>query len=352
MKNIHLIYVKLTVMLVAFLSLTSCTNDDTVDNLDETIFVRYKNADMPAYVRGNSSERIFLVTLNGGPGGLGLEFVGPAFSEIEKQYAVVYFDQRGSGMAQGSYKEDEVSLDVMAEDVLALAKILKKKYGSDSQLFLLGHSWGGTLGTATLVKDQRDFSGWIEVDGANNPEGLYDIYIETFTTTANEQIALGNSIDFWESALETVAQVDPISNLDDFLELNSLAFDLEGRLVDDGFVNAPDNDSESNNVIFEYNVLTAIWNSIQIATILIEQQSLFQTTNFTSQLPEITIPSMFISGQYDMIVPIASAETAFENIGSEVKELQIFDRSGHSPIDSEPKRFAAEVLRFIDANKK
>jgi len=52
-----------------------------------------------------------------------------------------------------------------------------------------------------------------------------------------------------------------------------------------------------------------------------------------------------------MIVPVASAQKAFENIGSDVKELQIFDRSGHSPIATEPDRFASEVLRFIDANK-
>ena len=104
-------------------------------------------------------------------------------------------------------------------------------------------------------------------------------------------------------------------------------------------------------MIFQYNILTAIWNSDQIASILIYDQGLFQTVDFTNQLPDITIPSLFISGQYDMTVPVASAQKAFENIGSEVKELKIFERSGHSPASSEAERFAAEVLRFIDANK-
>ncbi|WP_350293985.1 alpha/beta hydrolase [uncultured Croceitalea sp.] len=351
MKNEYLTYIKLTVLLIAFLSLASCSNDDNPNNLDETIFVRHKNADMPAYIRGNGAEKVFLVTLHGGPGGGGLEFVGDAFNIIEDQYGVVYFDQRGSGMSQGSYTEEDVSLDLMAEDVLALVKVLKRKYGNDSQFFLLGHSWGGTLGTATLVKDQSDFIGWIEVDGANNPAGLYDQYIETFTITANAQIALGNSVDFWESILEFVSKVDPISNLDDFSELNSRAFDLEEKLTDDGFINNPVSNADRKKLTFEYNASTAIWNGRQIATILIDQQGLFQVTDFTSQLPEITIPSLFISGQYDMIVPVVSAQKAFENIGSEVKELQIFDRSGHSPLDTEPERFAAEVLRFLEANK-
>lgn len=351
MRQYYISILKLVAIAIMMCTIAACSEDDTLQDLDETIFVRLNNADMPAYIRGNGSEKIFLVTLNGGPGGIGLEFVGTAFSEIETKYAVVYFDQRGSGMSQGSYSEDDISLDIMAEDVVALAKVLKRKYGNDSQLFLLGHSWGGTLGTATLVKDQSDFSGWIEVDGANNPAGLYDLYRETFTTTANTQIALGNSVDFWELVLEDVAAVDPVSNLDDFLELNSLAFDLQKKLRDDDFIDIRDNGSEGNGLIFQYNILTTIWNSNQIATILIDQQALFETTDFTDQLPDITIPALFISGQYDMIVPIASAQAAFENIGSDVKELLLFERSGHAPPATEPERFAQEVLRFIDSNK-
>lgn len=52
-----------------------------------------------------------------------------------------------------------------------------------------------------------------------------------------------------------------------------------------------------------------------------------------------------------MIVPTASAHTAFVNIGSASKELLIFNRSGHAPLFSEPNRFAVEVLRFMDEHK-
>jgi len=339
---------KAIILIFTIFNLFSCSNDDNLIDLNDTIFVRHKNADMPAYIIGNGIEKVFLITLNGGPGGVGLEFKGPAFSKIEQRYAVVYFDQRGSGMSQGSYSRKDLSLDLMAEDVLALVKVMKRKYGDDSRFFLLGHSWGGTLGTATLLKDQSDFKGWIEVDGANNPSGLYNQYIETFTETANSQIELGNSIDFWESILDFVSKVNPISNKDEMLELNSKSFDLEEQLMNDGFINNPE---EGDDLALIYNAWTAIWNSNQIASILIDEQCLFQTTDFTSRRPEITIPSLFISGQYAMTVPLISAEIAFENIGSDVKELLIFERSGHSPLASEPQRFAEEVVRFIDENK-
>lgn len=347
---------KQSVLKIIFTAITlclvnACSDDFDLNNLDETIFVRHRNADMPAYIKGNANEKVFLITLNGGPGGVGLEFRGKAFSEIENQYGVVYFDQRGSGNSQGHYSENGINIDIMAEDVLALVKVMKHKFGSDSRFFLLGQSWGGALGTATLLKDQSDFKGWIDVDGAYNAAGLYDLSIEAFTITANTQIALGNSVDFWESVLDLVSQVDPINNADDYSKLNRKGPQAEAKLAHDGLINSENNGEENNNLLFHYNLLTNSWNGNQSNGILTGDHGFFQTIDFTSQLPGITIPTQFISGKYDMVVPIASAQTAFETIGSESKELLIFDRSGHSPPFSEPERFATEVLRFIDEHK-
>lgn len=350
MKQFSTFSLKIVCILSLLCFVYACSDDFELNNLDETLFVRHKNADMPAYIRGNSSEKVFLITLHGGPGGTGLGFTGKAFDAIEDVYGVVYFDQRGSGNSQGHYDEDDISIDLMAEDVLALVKVVKRKFGDDSRFFLLGGSWGGTLGTATLLKDQSDFKGWIEVDGANNPAGLYDLYIETFTTTANTQIAMGNSVNFWEAVLELVAKVDPSNNLDDFLELNEKAFEAEEKLFEDGFIASPENGLEGNETFFAYNFLTNGWNNGQIGSIF-DDQGLFQTVDFISQLPEIGIPSLFISGQYDMVVPIASAQTAFDAIGSTSKELLIFERSGHGPMFTEPDLFAEKVIEFINAHK-
>lgn len=351
MKIITINKVILFAISLLALGFSSCSKEEmNTNNLSETIFVRHKNADMPAYVRGNINEKVFLITLHGGPGGIGLGFTGKAYSAIENQYGVVYFDQRGSGNSQGQYKENDISVDIMAEDVLALVKVMKHKFGSDSRFFLLGASWGGALGTATLLKDQRDFKGWIGEDGAYSPARLYDSYLETFTNTANMQIALGNSVSFWESVIELVSQVDPVNNLDDFRALNIKTFQAEEKLANDGFINSVENGIGDGETLFKYNLLTSRWNTGQIQSIF-NNQGLFQTVDYTNQLSEITIPSLFISGEYDMVVPVASAQTAFDNIGSSSKELIIFENSGHAPSFSESDRFAAEVLRFINEYK-
>ncbi|GAB5473614.1 MAG: alpha/beta hydrolase [Maribacter sp.] len=339
---------KVVFVLLGGIVLFSCSQDNVdLDQLDETFFVRHKNADMPAYVKGNGTDKVFLVTLHGGPGGLGLGFQGPAFDQIEEDYAVVYFDQRGSGMSQGNYAEDDVDIDLMAEDVLALVKVLKQRYGNDTRFFLLGHSWGGALGPATLLKNQSDFLGWIDVNGSHDPKGLYFEYIRNFERIAAEQIELENSIAFWESVYGVLSEVDPNTvNLDDFNRLNRTAFDAELRLRDDAIINDPGNGGVK---VSDYNPLTFLWNIQKIQSIL--DDDTIGKLSFTDRLPEITIPSLILWGRYDMVVPPFYAQEAYENLGSEEKTLVIFERSGHAPMFTEADGFAKEVLRFIDQHK-
>lgn len=325
----------------------SCSLEDDLESLDDTVFVRHKKADMPAYIYGNGTEKVFLITLHGGPGGVGLGFRSPMFKKrIEKEYAVVYFDQRGSGMSQGSYTEEELTIDIMAEDVLALVKVLKAKYGTDARFFLLGHSYGGTLGTATLLKDQEDFLGWIEIGGSNHPYGVYFANLTNHTRVANEQIALGNSINYWQSVKALVLGMDNTTRNDtDSRKLNFEANTAEKRLANDGVINRETNKAD---IAFEYNLLTAYWNTRTIQSI---ERRFFGEINYSDRLSEITLPTLLLWGKYDMIVPATFGTSILENIGATTKELVIFERSGHSPMASEPNLFADEVLRFMELHK-
>jgi pimeloyl-ACP methyl ester carboxylesterase len=211
----------------------------------------------------------------------------------------------------------------------------------------MGHSWGGTLGPATLLKDQSDFLGWIDVDGAHNPKGIYEEYIANFRRVASEQIEAGNDIAYWERVIDLVNTVAPQYNEDDIPKLNREAFEAEAVLQDAGLINR---DVESdNNTIFKYNLLTMFWNAQNTQSIL--DSDLFQNINFKDRLSEITIPALVLWGKHDMVVPIQFAYDSFDNLGSSEKELVIFENSGHSPMSTEPDLFAEKVIEFINQNK-
>jgi len=349
MKNITISKFTLFAITLLVLGSSSCSKEDVnINELNETIFVRHKKADMPAYIHGNASEKVFLIILHGGPGGSGLQYrVNAIRTEIEKNNAVVYFDQRGSGSAQGNYSEKEVSIDIMAEDVLALAKVIKAKYGNDSKLFLMGHSWGGALGPATLLKNQEVFSGWIDVDGSHDPKGLYDTYKVVFKEIADEQIALGNSIDYWKSILDLASNTGAYS-LENYYSLNRAANGVAEILAKDKVINeskadfGTDTPSENGPIVS--------WNKYKIGQIL-DEKGLNENVSYTNRLSEITIPSLVLWGKYDIVVPTLYAQEAFDNLGSSNKEIFIFEKSAHSPMYTEPDLFSNKVLEFINSHK-
>ncbi len=348
MKHIIQYKLKIVVILLTVICFVGCSKEtEDINNLDTTIFVRHKKADMPAYIHGNASEKVFLIILHGGPGGTGLDYrVNTIKSEIEKNNAVVYFDQRGCGNSQGSYSESDLSVDLMAEDILALVKVIKAKYGDESRFFLMGHSWGGTLGPATLLKNQDDFLGWIDVDGSHSPKHSYNRSKEALKERAYKEIAKQNSIKHWENVLNVVKNVAIDYNDDDFFKLNLKAHESEGVLEEDNVINKS---------VFEgdyagFNLLKILWNGGNIISIL-TKKGLYKNTSFTDQLHKITIPSLVLWGKYDIIVPTLGAQEAYDNLGSVHKELFIFEHSAHSPMFTEPDLFAEKVMEFINTHK-
>ena len=342
---------KVAILLVGLVLLfTACEKDDLSTTLSDVLTVKYKGAEMPAYIYGNGSEKIFLIILNGGPGGKGLEYRIGGVKDLEERYAVVYLDQRGSGMSTGNYSGPDITPALMAEDVLALVKVLKFKYGNDLKFFLLGHSWGGLLGSKVLLTDQSPFKGWIEVDGGHNLKGLFDDLLIRFPEVADEQISKGNSVDFWTGVNSTIDElsIDGYSD-DNGTTLNQLAYESEEYLRNNNVLG--DQNGMSVNIVsllYEESLLITGVSAITINTTL---SYIWTEVDYTQELNKITIPSLIMWGKYDLVIPYNQGEEAFANIGSTKKTWVLFDKSGHSPMMDEYEKFENEMIKFIEANK-
>ena len=71
----------------------------------------------------------------------------------------------------------------------------------------------------------------------------------------------------------------------------------------------------------------------------------------TDRLNEVEIPSLFLWGKYDFVVPPALGEDAYNLVNTTEKELVIFERSGHSPMFDEPVLFTEKVKGFVELYK-
>ena len=328
----------------------SCQKED-LNNLEDSFTVRRNGADMPAYVYGNATNKNFLVYLHGGPGGTGLGIRSGWQETIEDQYGVVYWDQRGSGMSQGHLSEDNLNVAEIIKDVTALVQVLKHKYGEDINLFLMGHSWGGTLGSAVLTADngaaQDLFKGWIHASAGYDWCQIWIEEIDNFKSIAEAQIGQGNEVAYWESGIELANDIDAASCQD--FRLNTEGYKAEGILQNSGVINPHDTSSPFfQSEIFKNN--QSITNRNLVKTNAFFDKEL-PTLDLTDDLPMITLPTLVLHGKYDLAVPHTIGVSYYENIGSTEKEMVSFEKSGHQLHSTESAVFAAAVLAFMERYK-
>jgi pimeloyl-ACP methyl ester carboxylesterase len=96
-------------------------------------------------IRGEDITKPVLLFLHGGPGTPEFAVLQESDLNLEKNFVVVYWDQRGAGL---SYASDipaaTMNVDQLIEDTKELSEILKTRF-DEEKLFLMGHSWGGDL---------------------------------------------------------------------------------------------------------------------------------------------------------------------------------------------------------------
>lgn len=343
----------LLIALIPALLLMSCSKKAKLSSeQSDLIYIRNKGADMPAYIHGNAASKVFLVILHGGPGDNGLTYRFGDFAEqLENEYAVVYWDQRGQGMSQGNYDKDAVSVSLLVDDVLVLLKTLKARYGNDISLFLMGHSWGGTLGTAFVTTDQyqHELKGWIEVDGAHDLPMLNKEAVRMLKSEAALQVGSGANSEKWQEILDYVTTVDTNNIGDEEIgKLNSYGHEA-GAIHPDVNQTTLEGASLFSALFFNpNNPMTSLVTGGQTASLL--EEELF-SLSLTGELHKIQIPTLLLWGKYDFVVPPALAYSAYAQIGSSQKQLLIFDHSAHSPMLDETQAFVAALKSFITAYK-
>ena len=342
-------------LLIISFFVASCKKDDYSSLSDEFRF-RHANADMPVYVYGNGSQKIFIIFIHGGPGDSGYaNRAGKAAKELENRYAMVYWDQRGQGMSEGKFSSDDITIDIMADDLHALVQVLKTKYGNDSKFFLLGHSWGGTLGTAYLLKNdyQNEIKGWIEVDGSHDFPKINVDAVKMFSGVGNQQISLNNNAEKWQELISWAEQIDTTNiNTETIIDINTKSHLVEQYLTEDNVLQKPDKKTFRDiSVIYHQNTITRIFSGNY--TFMGNDKFFNEVVNnsFTPELHKITIPCLFLWGKYDFVVPPSLGYDAYNKVNTAEKEIIIFEKSAHSPMQNQADEFVDAVTNFVETYK-
>jgi pimeloyl-ACP methyl ester carboxylesterase len=333
---------------VASIWLLGCSSLQTEGDF---MFLRNEGADLPIWVSGNTASKVLIVWLSGGPGSPVSIVRGEATARLERNYGMVYWDQRGSGSAQGNPSPESFTMAQFVEDADKVVELVRQRYRAE-RIFLLGHSWGGTLGTAYLLDAQRQakIAGFIDVGGNHDMPLVYPMKLAWLQSYAERALAADRDPAHWRKVRDFCASMPPLTEAnferwDDYVTPTNAAFHDPENGVDVTF----DLLFRSGDSLPAY----AFVNSDFVHDALFDDDGVRRSFSYSSRMVDITVPAALLWGTHDGIVPLPAALSAFDALGTPVaqKTLTQFERSAHFPFLEEPDAFAAAVEEFVEAHR-
>ena len=336
---------KVTLISISILILLlSCTVIPTEGDL---IYLRHKGADMPVLVQGNSASGVFLVYIHGGPGGSTfIDTYNDLFAGTNARYSVVSYDQRSSGNSQGVSDTSLITLEQYVEDLGMVVDYIDETYDAD-KIILLGHSWGGMLGTAYMLDgyNKEKVDAWIEVDGGHNMgQSAYELSRDYVLERVDSILALPDLSEKlsvqWQEIRNYYDTIDSWKDPEVVIKHSKHVTAVEGYFYDqanrEGLVGL-------NEVLLSG---TNFWALLVQNEFVINNMDVWDL-DFTDRLHEIDVPTLVLWGKYDGILPVELGLQAIEAMDLDEDHYFIFQETDHSPQYEETELFNQKVVEFI-----
>lgn len=288
-------------------------------------------------IRGHDKSNPILLWLHGGPGASQMPIAYRYGKELEKEFIMVHWDQRGSGKSNpADFNEETMTYDQFIADGHQLTEYLKERFDKE-KIYLLGHSWGTQLGLELVDRYPEDYYSYVGVSQVIDNK-LHNIIAYSWLL---EQIkAKGIQKDL--KKLEELGE-PPFTDHKEYVKFVQLVdaygggFDLDFKKLFWISLQAP-----------EYS-LKDYWDWLQGSNRgsgPMWKESAYNSFNALKRIPALNVPVYFFSGEKDYNTPLQAVKEYYQNlVAPKGKKLIIFEESAHTPFLGQPEKFDKELIR-------
>ncbi|MEC0092068.1 alpha/beta fold hydrolase [Paenibacillus macquariensis] len=290
-------------------------------------------------IRGHDRNNPILLWIHGGPGGAQIGFGRQYSSDLEKDFVVVNWDQRGAGLSYAkTISKNSMTIDRMVDDLIEIVQGLCRRF-HQQKIYLLGHSWGTILALFAVKRHPELFHGYFAISQVVNMR-------------ENERIS-------YEFALRSAKDT---SNTKAFSQLSELGPPPWNKLSHDHvhnkwlqkFGGGIFHDGNVMNLLIkplmrgsEYRFFDIIkWTRGQLFSMNALQKELLEL-DLLNEVEEIKVPIAFCCGRYDYTAPSELAEGLYKAIQAPDKRWVWFENSAHSPIIEEQDLFVQSIRNTV-----
>jgi pimeloyl-ACP methyl ester carboxylesterase len=298
-------------------------------------------------IRGTSAANPVLLLMQQGPG-------LPIINEVrtyerllglEKDFTVVYWDQRGTGLSSlplgRGPRPFGITPELMVSDTVELLELLRDRYGRKT--FIAGFSFGATYAAQAAVLRPDLVAGIVatgmDIDIPLAERHTYDWALSTARERGNRR------------AIRQLEKIGPPPHLDTkrFSARARWATNFGGvtagvswtglfRTALSSLLRSPD-----------YSVTGTIRTLRGIGASQAALLPLLASTDLIGTMPRLDVPIVIVQGRLDQVAPGTAAQRFYDALTAPAKQLVWFEHSAHTPQYDEPGKFR-DVLLTLRAN--
>ena len=295
--------------------------------------------DLRLMIRGARTDNPVLLFLAGGPGGSEIGAMRRHLPELEDHFTVVTWDQRGAGT---SYPEldptDTVTLDGYVSDTIEITDHLRERFGAE-QIYLLGQSWGTTLGVLAVQQRPELYRAFIGtgqmVSQRATDEIFYEDTLAWATRTGDEGLATRlrdagpppyDELFPYETALSHEQAVYP--------------YDHSGNSEGSGQMS-------ENLLVEEYTLIDQVHIVGAFLDTFAALYPQLQDIDFRESATRFEVPMYFVQGAHEAPGRALLFDEWYPTIEAPSKDLVVLDTSGHRPLWEQPDEFVDYMVGTV-----
>lgn len=263
-----------------------------------------------------SGTRTPLLVLHGGPG-MPSTYLKP-LAALADERPVVFYDQLGSGHSEHPVDSALWTVQRFLAELAEVRRVLGL-----TAVHLYGHSWGTMLATDYLLSQPQGVKSLILAGPAlSSPRFVRDDDSLVATLPGSVRAVLERHERDGTCGVPEYQAAMGVYFTHFFARRQPWSADL------DSAVSGVDQTASR-----------VLWGPCRRAT------GPLASYDRTDRLGEITVPTLFLIGQYD---PATPATTRFYQSHIPRSELIVFDSTGHLPMQDQPERYVAAIRGFLD----
>ncbi len=306
-------------------------------SIAELTTVELGGTEQSILVRASDPDDPVLLYLSGGPGQSDLAYGRVLLEPLVADFVVVIWDQRGTGTSYGAIDPTEaLTLDQAVADTIQLSALLADRF-DEERIYLLGESWGSTLGVLAVQERPDLFHAYIG-SGQMVSQRVTDQIIWRDLLAYADRTGNGELYDQVLTFGEPPYRDTPWSNstVMGYYPLLETAYTPPSAYVERGDASG----------VGPYGVLASEYGFVDKANALrglLDTFSLMypqlQDLDFRTDVPALDVPVYVLDGAHELRGRRELALEWFEGLSAPTKELVTYADAGHSVVFEQADAF-------------